>query len=222
MLTMSQWSYLPNSIELPIGTHMSTIKADNISPVGSTLNLTAPVAGLSVAGGLTVGGIAYFSGGATFASTTDHGGVARFAAGVTMSSSLDVGGALRVGTLSTFAGITSSAVLSCATAPTQGQHLANKNYVDGLAIGVGQTWQDVKTSRAVNTVYTNTTGRPIMVSVTCGSSQRLDPINVSGLDIGNIVSISTTTIPFTFVVPNNTTYQCGGAGDSFTQWCELR
>jgi len=69
---------------------MSTIKADNISPVGSILNLTAPVAGLSVASGLTVGGVAYFSGGATFA------GVARFAAGVTMSSSLDVNGTLKV------------------------------------------------------------------------------------------------------------------------------
>jgi len=101
---------------------MSTIKADNISPVGSILNLTAPVAGLSVASGLTVGGGAYFSGGATFA------GVARFAAGIT------------VGTLSTFAGITSSAILSCATVPTQGQHLTNKTYVDAEVAWYNKTW----------------------------------------------------------------------------------
>jgi hypothetical protein len=200
---------------------MSTIKADNISPVGSTLNLTAPVAGLSVASGLTVGGVAYFSGGATFAGTTDHTGVARFAAGVT-ASTIDTTGAARFNGGVTASTLDVSGVARCATAPTQGQHLANKTYVDSQDIGVGQTWENFTANRLVNTVYTNNTGKPIMVSVTCGSNQRLDPIYVGGVTIGNIVSISTTTTPFTFVVPNNTTYQCGGVGDSFNIWCELR
>lgn len=100
---------------------MSTIKADNISPVGSTLNLTAPVAGLSVASGLTVGGIAFFSGGVTFNSTTDHAGVARFASTSTFTGLVTLTG-----------GATSAAVISCGTAPTQGQHLANKTYVDDM------------------------------------------------------------------------------------------
>jgi hypothetical protein len=33
-------------------------------------------------------------------------------------------------------------------------------------IGYGQTWQDVKSSRAINTDYTNNSGKPIMVSIT--------------------------------------------------------
>lgn len=32
-------------------------------------------------------------------------------------------------------------------------------------LGVGQTWQDVTTSRSVGTTYTNTTAKPIQVSV---------------------------------------------------------
>lgn len=33
------------------------------------------------------------------------------------------------------------------------------------ALGMGQTWQDVTASRAVSTVYTNTTGRSIHVKI---------------------------------------------------------
>jgi hypothetical protein len=43
---------------------------------------------------------------------------------------------------------------------------AAKGYADGIALGVGQTWQNLRTSRAVDTVYTNTTGKPIEVNVT--------------------------------------------------------
>jgi hypothetical protein len=34
-------------------------------------------------------------------------------------------------------------------------------------IGVGQTWNNVKTSRDFDTIYTNDTGRPIQVAITC-------------------------------------------------------
>lgn len=181
---------------------MSTIRADNISPVGSTLNLTAPVAGLSVAGGLTVGGIAFFSGGVTFNSTTNFTGL------VTLTG-----------------GATSAAVISCGTAPTQGQHLVNKTYVDGQAIGVGQSWVDVTGSRAVATTYTNNTGKPIMVLITCRTGQRLDNNQVNGVSIGDIVSISTTTQNLTFIVPSGHTYSVGNTaltGRGFYIWSELR
>lgn len=52
------------------------------------------------------------------------------------------------------------------TAPTQSGHVATKQYVDARqSVGVGQTWQDVKASRALNTSYQNTTGRSIGVMV---------------------------------------------------------
>jgi hypothetical protein len=42
--------------------------------------------------------------------------------------------------------------------------------VGNYAVGVGQTWQDVGTSRAIGTIYQNNTGRPITVSILGGSS----------------------------------------------------
>jgi hypothetical protein len=39
---------------------------------------------------------------------------------------------------------------------------------NGYALGcVGQTWQDLSASRAINTSYTNSTGRPVMVNIFC-------------------------------------------------------
>jgi hypothetical protein len=37
---------------------------------------------------------------------------------------------------------------------------------NSYALGVGQTWQNVTSSRALVTTYTNSTGRPIMVAIT--------------------------------------------------------
>lgn len=42
--------------------------------------------------------------------------------------------------------------------------------VGDYALGVGQTWQDVLSSRAVATIYQNNTGRPISVQVLGGPS----------------------------------------------------
>jgi hypothetical protein len=67
---------------------MSTIKANNISPIGSTLTLGGSLAGLTVAGGLSLGGVGYFSGGVTFAGTTNHTGTARFAGNIIGSGNL--------------------------------------------------------------------------------------------------------------------------------------
>jgi hypothetical protein len=52
-------------------------------------------------------------------------------------------------------------------------------------VGVGQTWQDLTSSRAAGTTYTNSTGRPITVAVTpyhanAGQAQ----LSVSGVVVG--------------------------------------
>jgi hypothetical protein len=204
---------------------------------------STPTGALTVAGGvgvaknLWVGGSLGVASGVTFTNSTNSSstttGALVVSGGVGVAKNLWVGGTINaIGGLTasgatftgliTLAGATSSALISCATTPTQGQHLANKTYVDANDIGAGQTWQNVAASRAVNTVYTNNTGKPIMVCVTCGSSQRLDPILVDSVTVGDIVSISTTTIPFSFIVPNGSTYKCGGSGDTFSFWVELR
>jgi len=91
---------------------MSTLKTNRIEPVGST------------AGTVTVDGTMVFAQGATFPGGISVGQFAYFSSGVTVANTGSFGGLL------TLAGATSSAVLSCSTAPTLGQHLANKDYVD--------------------------------------------------------------------------------------------
>lgn len=53
-------------------------------------------------------------------------------------------------------------------------------------IGSHQTWQNVTASRAVNTTYTNTSGRPIMVvaGVTSNSAQSTATVVIDGVTLG--------------------------------------
>jgi len=97
-----------------------------------------------------------------------------------------------------------------------------------LPIGVGQTWQDVFSSRAIATTYTNSTGRPIVVSVS-GQGQ-----NGSGfmLVVGSVNVARTTETSangpvnqLTAVVPSGATYsvqRIGAATLNLLEWTELR
>jgi hypothetical protein len=51
------------------------------------------------------------------------------------------------------------------TVDAQGRITAASSGVGGL--GIGQTWQDLTASRVLGTTYTNSTGKPIFVSVDC-------------------------------------------------------
>ena len=52
--------------------------------------------------------------------------------------------------------------------------------VGDYAIGVGQTWQDMTSSRAVNVTYQNTTGRPIFIGLSATvSNGKTWSLNVS-------------------------------------------
>lgn len=87
----------------------------------------------------------------------------------------------------------------------------------GKMLGVGQTWQDVKASRASGVTYTNTTTRPIMVSITEGSDGSRE-LTVDGLLVaysGGVSSDST----MQAIVPIGSTYRFTG---EFITWLELR
>lgn len=97
------------------------------------------------------------------------------------------------------------------------------------AIGVGQTWQDVSASRALTTSYTNSTGKPIQVSVNARSSTgayiqaSVGGVTLIGSDNGG------TTGPrmfISFVVPNSVSYSitfsAGSLVSGSLQWAELR
>ena len=92
-------------------------------------------------------------------------------------------------------------------------------------IGVDQTWQNVTSSRSSGTVYTNNTGKPIMVCVTTamGTNQRIEA-EVGGVKImdhgGSTVYGAMGINPF--IVPNNTTYEVTTTQGTIAIWAELR
>ena len=96
-------------------------------------------------------------------------------------------------------------------------------------LGVGQTWQIP--SRAGGTTYTNSTGKPIQVTISFSqglSGSGSATVVVSGVTISS-TSYSTTAsgggLPYTysFIVPNGATYSISVSGNtSLGTWAELR
>ena len=121
----------------------------------------------------------------------------------------------------------SSSAIPVVTVNAEGQVTAATTASITIAnpIGVGQTWQAV--SRSLGATYTNTTGRPIQVMVSMrGQGAGAAIAYVGGVEIGRANSPDCCgvpqypTVPFSFIVPNNTTYLCTGSG--LSRWTELR
>jgi hypothetical protein len=92
------------------------------------------------------------------------------------------------------------------------------------AIGVSQTWQNVGGSRSNGVTYTNSTGRPIMVSVTANptSNNQSISVTVGGVSLGSVtLTAGYTAGGFQFIVPASTTYVVSTTG-SLGTWAELR
>jgi len=86
-------------------------------------------------------------------------------------------------------------------------------------IGVGQTWQDVTGSRAQNTNYTNTTGKPIFVSIILVTDTRdVDAVTVDGVGVGARSQAALQNVQF--IVPDSSVYCVNNA--IFDAWTELR
>ena len=93
------------------------------------------------------------------------------------------------------------------------------------AIGIGQTWQNVTSSRAINTTYTNSTGKPIMVNIYLGDGEnRIGILTVGGIAVsyaqfhgagGGVATLSA-------IVPDGTTYRFTTDNGSVAMWAELR
>lgn len=92
-------------------------------------------------------------------------------------------------------------------------------------IGVAQTWQDVLASRAANTAYTNTTGKPIQVNIVTQTTSTSNNIQAR---VGTVIvaefGITATNNPTTssFIVPNGDTYRMDVANATILRWAELR
>lgn len=93
-------------------------------------------------------------------------------------------------------------------------------------IGVGQTWQDFTASRAAGTTYTNSTGRPIFVSVNSSqASYTYTRATVGGVALPQQGSGAAGYSQFSsvwFVVPSGSTYSVSFTNGTLLQWAELR
>ena len=93
------------------------------------------------------------------------------------------------------------------------------------ALGVGQTWQDMTASRSVGVTYTNSTGKPIMISikftgVDAGVLLDIDGDNVMTSDISSAAnSVGMSAVG---VVPNGSTYLIHSGGGTYASFFELR
>lgn len=90
--------------------------------------------------------------------------------------------------------------------------------------GTNQTWQDVKASRSAGVAYTNTTGKPIAVSITISSSASATAnLFVSGIEVAapRIVLADARVAIFT-LVPPSVSYILTVSGGTITFWAELR
>lgn len=93
-------------------------------------------------------------------------------------------------------------------------------------IGVGQTWQDVKASRANNTTYQNTTGKPIYVYVRGGTASGGSSISASvGVSSPNVQAAAQSAYfggpGIWFIVPDQH-YYSASASNGILAWSELR
>lgn len=99
-----------------------------------------------------------------------------------------------------------------------------------LPIGVGQVWTNVSSSRALNTTYTNTTGKPIQIHATFDPATVVNTALVTTVD-GTLtygapataagVSIGTQAV----IVPPGSTYRVAtnnSSSPSLANWVELR
>jgi hypothetical protein len=96
---------------------------------------------------------------------------------------------------------------------------------DAVPIGVGQTWTDVTASRANDTTYTNSTGKPIAVMVSSNMAQNVRMYTfIAGTQVAdNGISTVYGGMGYTsFIVPNGVTYKITMVHGSIVYWWELR
>ena len=90
-------------------------------------------------------------------------------------------------------------------------------------IGVGQTWQDVTSSRASGFTYTNTTGKPITAVVSLRDSGTINPVTAF-VDATMVIYFNDLLgeVSVTFIIPAGSTYRCDYGTNPLQSWAELR
>jgi len=94
------------------------------------------------------------------------------------------------------------------------------------ALGVNQTWQNVLSSRAVSTTYTNSTGKTIAINVVMDNVNAGNTLNltIGGVTIsGAYAQISNGVSTLSSIIPSGASYSVTSpGGGNLIQWVELR
>lgn len=93
------------------------------------------------------------------------------------------------------------------------------NTADLKEIGVGQTWQDVTASRSAGVTYTNSTGKPIYITITASGTDGFVYIYVNNVIVVRNYEASGTDSPMNCLVPIGATYK---VSNNAYNWFELR
>ena len=115
--------------------------------------------------------------------------------------------------------LTSTSTTQALTA-AQGKVLGDRDF------GVGQSWQDVTASRAKATTYTNSTGKPLQVSVVVQDNGNTDDLyffvdGVAAVKMPDLAGGSGGFQQLTITVPSTQTYRLETA-NQLHYWSELR
>ncbi len=89
----------------------------------------------------------------------------------------------------------------------------------GSGLGVGQTWQNVTTSRSSGVTYTNNTGKPILVRISANCPWSGTSFYINGVVMAGAGGDYNNNAGMTMVVPNGDTYKYVGCNIA---WTELR
>ena len=114
------------------------------------------------------------------------------------------------------------------TSTTEALTAAQGKVLNGQAFGVDQNWQDMTASRALNTVYTNTTGKSIAISVVENGIDGYMELTIAGFIIaktGNFNAGAANDQNTVFgIVPPMATYKftTKTLNYSYIKWWELR
>ncbi len=198
-------SLIPNNLTDPNGSGTAGRWAI-YSGAGSIASATASIAGI-------VKIVDSLSSTATDAALTANQG--RILSGLTQPATTTNVGITRFATATEVANkSTTQAAITAANAATVAQ---------STDLGVGQTWQDVTSSRSSGVTYTNNTGKPIQVSISIKDN---GATGLSFLVNGNVIvrtgDLYSASFPINVIIPNGATYMLSMNQNTIDIWAELR
>ena len=109
-----------------------------------------------------------------------------------------------------------------ATTPSTVQGYGGQALASMSSLGYSQTWQNLTGSRAVNTTYYNTTGKPISVNILITNIGTTGGIAVNGVTCSYALNVANNNNLVTAIVPVGASYILTPAAMTFSVWSELR